>query len=704
MQALIGESGIMNFRGSVFPLKVGERTVQVLCTYNPAYVMREPRQEIVYKMDLNKLTRLRKGEFKQPKLVQHINPTFSEAMEFIGQVQHAEHLAYDIETVAGYTACVGLAESDSEGMCINFRTQSENRYDPVEERRLRIALQYLLGCHSGLITQNGHYDATWLWFMDRIKPAPHWFDTMLAHHTLYPGLPHNLGFICAQYTDHPYYKDDGKQWRDLNDADIFWRYNVTDCCVTFAAAMAMLKELQQQGLEPFFFNHVMKLQPHLVQMTVGGVLCDAKRKEQVTDELRGAVESARSLCQDKARAATGILDYQFNPRSTRDLSDLFFKELRLVGRGTSVDKDNRSRMRKHPRTSEAARELLAAVDDYLVEAKFASTYAGAELDADSRFRCEYRQTGVANAPGRLSSAQTMWGSGLNMQNIPERAKDMFAADPGYELSYYDMSQIEARFVAYLADITEWKHQFELARLNPGSYDAHCALAASMFKVPYEQVPRADVLPDGSRSIRYTAKRCRHGLNYKMAPDRLATVTGLPIREAEQAYRLYHHATPQITVWWDDLVQLVRRDRAVTTCLGRRWLLLERYDEAALESITAFEPQSMNGDWTASVIYKCQDDPRWPRDARMVLNIHDANVAINRPQDGPLVRQIMREYAEAPIHINSVKNRLQGVYKPEPLVVPAEFGVSVPGPDGIHRWSTIKKLKPGQEVHDRSMAA
>src|SRR5215472_1352772 len=59
MQALIGETGINNFRGSVFDLTVGERTVQVLCTYNPAFILREPKAEIVFKMDLNKLKRLR---------------------------------------------------------------------------------------------------------------------------------------------------------------------------------------------------------------------------------------------------------------------------------------------------------------------------------------------------------------------------------------------------------------------------------------------------------------------------------------------------------------------------------------------------------------------------------------------------------------------------------------------------------------------
>jgi hypothetical protein len=268
---------------------------------------------------------------------------------------------------------------------------------------------------------------------------------------------------------------------------------------------------------------------------------------------------------------------------------------------------------------------------------------------------------------------------------------MFVAPPGWEFSYYDMSQIEARIVAHLADISQWKEQFETARLNPGTYDAHCALASQMFKVAYDEVPRHDRSPEGQPTIRYVAKRCRHGLNYRMQPDKLSTVTGLSAVEAEQAYRLYHMATPGITVWWDDLVALVRRDRQITTCLGRRWLLLERWDEAALESIVAFEPQSINGDWTSSIIYKVHADPEWPPSARILINVHDANIALNRIEDGPTVRGIMQRHAEQPIYINSVANRLRGVDSPEPLIVPAELGVSQPDADGVHRWSTIHKV-------------
>ena len=696
LEALIGLNGITDKRGSVFPLDINGRRVQVLCTYNPAHVMREPRMEIVFRMDLGKLKRLQEGTFSVPRIDALINPTYTEVCDFIRYAGSLDTpLAYDIETMAGETACVGFAPTNDTGMCINFRSQGENHYTLEQERNIRLEIQSLLAKPQiKLVAQNGHYDASWLWFKDRIRVHSHWFDTMLAHHFLYPSLPHNLGFITAQYTDHPHYKDDGQLWKEEGDIDAFWRYNVTDCCITRIAAERMEEELLSAGgtVHKTFHEHVMRLQPELVEMTVNGIGIDAELKEKFADDLGTSLDAARELCQVKARVATGDTSYQFNPRSPEQVARLLFEELHLVGRGSSTDKENRDRIRRHPRTPPAARELVAAIDQYLQEAKFVSNYVNAKPDTDGRWRCDYKQTGVKDAPGRLSSGQTSWGTGLNYQNVPEQAKPMFIAPPGWEFSYYDMSQIEARIVACLAHIPVWLRQFEEARLHPGSYDAHCALAAEMFKVPYDDVPRQDRDSEGKPTIRYISKRCRHGLNYRMAPDRLATVTGLSPVEAEQAYRLYHMATPEVSVWWDDLVALVRRDRSITTALGRRWLLLEQWSDTALDSIVAFEPQSINGDHTSSVIYKCHADKEWPPTARILINVHDANIALNRIEDGEAVRSIMRKHAEKPLYINSVQNRLRGVDDPTELIVPAEMGKSQPDEQGVHRWSTIQKLK------------
>ena len=56
--------------------------------------------------------------------------------------------------------------------------------------------------------------------------------------------------------------------------------------------------------------------------------------------------------------------------SPKQMAELYFSKLKLVGRGTSTDATNRELMRKHPRTSPAARAVLNAVDNYIEDSKF----------------------------------------------------------------------------------------------------------------------------------------------------------------------------------------------------------------------------------------------------------------------------------------------------------------------------------------------
>src|SRR5690606_21088697 len=151
--------------------------------------------------------------------------------------------------------------------------------------------------------------------------------------------------------------------------------------------------------------------------------------------------------------------------------------------------------------------------------------------------------------------------------------------------YFDLAQAEARVVGYVADIEKWKEDFERARLT-GGYDCHRALAADMFKMDYDTVPTKDEI-DGEYTLRYIAKRCRHGLNYRMQIARLAETTGLSFSRAAQAYHAYHRASPEVQKWWDATTTIVKKERQLFNAYGRRWKLLQRFDDEALKSIVAF---------------------------------------------------------------------------------------------------------------------
>jgi len=706
VEALLGKRGITNWRGSVMECKALTRPVTAVCTYNPAFCARDPMAHIVFDMDItDKLRPVILGKFKPHAVTTHINPTYKEALDYIRHcAASTSPIASDIEVIANETACIGLAASPHEAMCIAFRNEQENVYNVYEEKAIRQKLQRLYTTPSvRVVWQNGGFDMAWLWFKDHIRTSPAYSDTMLGHHVLYPTMPHDLGFIVKQYTTHPFYKNEKDEWRHTGGIDNFWIYNGKDCALTLAANAHIIAELREQKLDKFYFEHVMRLQAHLVLMTVGGVLNDMKMRERMLDQntkgnLYDDLQRKLEIFYEACRKAVGDDNYTPNPNSPKQMAELYFSKLKLVGRGTSTDATNRELMRKHPRTPPAARAVLNAVDAYIEDDKFYSVYASAKPDNDSRMRCDYRQTGVRSAPGRLSSAQTLWGSGGNLQNIPDRAKEMFIADEGCCFIYIDGSQAEARVVGWRYNIATWIEQFERARRD-GSYDCHRALAADMFDVPYNNVPTFDRYPldaiaakrdgidyvadlAGKPTIRYIAKRCRHGLNYRMMPDRLALTTGLSLSTASEAFVKYHKLTPELKLGWQQDLERVRHDRAIYNAYGRRYVQLIPVTEESTEAIVAFYPQSTIGDHICRVIYKCHDDDKWPKGkARIALNTHDGLIGIARKDVAKRALQIMIKHAETPLLVGGKQ-----------LIIPAECAMSVPDVGGVHRWSTIKKMK------------
>lgn len=698
LEALTSNLGIMNWRGSVLPHKLPNGLLgHVVCTVNPAYAMRELKMEPIFQMDCHKLDLVNRGVFREHVVEALINPSHRQALDFIRSLRASrEPPALDIEGINSETACIGLANSPNLAMCINWRDGVRNRFTPSEEADLLLAIQDLCDSHE-LIAQNGQFDAYWTRLKDWLAIRVY-HDTLLAHHTLYPQLPHSLAFLVAQYTTHPFYKDEGKTWKEGGDIDQFWRYNCKDAALTVGVAKREKVELAQQGLDKFFYDHVMRASPHLISATVHGVKVDLEHKKRVAEYAGKEVNRRLERIYEIIEELTGEPDYRPNIGSWQQMQILYFKKLKLKGRGLSTDDTNRTHMLKNAETPPLAKELLTEITRYSEENKFLGTYANARASADGRMRCEYKQYGVSKAPGRLSSSGLLTGDGLNLQNQPERAKEMYEADPGCVFGYFDLSQAEARVVAYRARIEKWQIQFEQARKD-GKYDCHRALASEMFKVPYDQVPLKDFDENNRPTIRYTAKRCRHGLNYRMERYRLSEVTGLPYHESARAFAIYHSITPELEQWWIQAEKDFRLHREVFNAFGRRHKVIQRIDDEVLKSIVAFYPQSTIGDKVTQVWYQSEEDDDWPMDARICLDVHDSLIAQSPPKYIKTCLRIMKKYAEQPIMIQDAWHG-----KPKPLIIPAEcklsYGVRydnktgkfVRDPKGSHRWGMMEKVE------------
>jgi len=443
----------------------------------------------------------------------------------------------------------------------------------------------------------------------------------------------------------------------------------------------------------------MHAQPHLVQATVHGLAVDSTVRDKLTLEINKDVVAFENEFHRLVHECVDDDSYNPNPGSWQQLKELFFNRLDLVGHGTSTDKTNRQHIMKNVKTRPIEKEMLVALDRYKKEDKFRGTYAESKVSRDGRFRFEFKQHGVSNAPGRLSSSALINGEGGNIQNQPVRARGFFVADPGCAFIYFDLAQAEAQVVSFRADIPKWKQQFAQARID-GKYDCHRALASEMFKVPYEDVPVKDWDEDNQPTIRYISKRCRHGLNYRMERFRLAEVTDLPYHRAAHAFMLYHRITPELMEWWKQEEYTFKKTRTLYNALGRRFRVLQPVDDDVAKSVVAYYPQSTIGDKVVQCWYQAEEDDEWPKGhARVAINVHDNLVGMVEVKGryAKTALKVLKKYAESPIWIQDAWGRR----KAEPLSIAAECKISYPSswdektkrfvkdPNGLHRWSNLE---------------
>jgi DNA polymerase I len=88
-----------------------------------------------------------------------------------------------------------------------------------------------------------------------------------------------------------------------------------------------------------------------------------------------------------------------------------------------------------------------------------STYLNiGKVDIDGRYRSSYKPVGAET--GRLSSGETIFGTGGNQQNWPHDLLRFFFFDEGYIGYSIDLSQIENRIVAYVGGVLSQIEAFE----------------------------------------------------------------------------------------------------------------------------------------------------------------------------------------------------------------------------------------------------
>ena len=422
---LLGETrSITKMRGSIlFSEVIGKKFIP---TFHPAFILRgnflskyptindfiRVKQEMAYR------------DLRLPERSLITAPTFSEAQEYLRDIIAGNHprIAEDIEVTRGDISCLAIATSPKFSMSIAFIDEDGRPFFPLDQEAELWRLIGEINANPAIskIGQNFIFDMAFMWTKKAVWTRGRILDTMVAHHIIYPDFPKGLDFLCSMHTREPYYKDEGKIWKHpFRDMESFWRYNCKDSAITFEVWNAIEPELHEKGHWRTYERTVRIYEPLLYMMRRG-------LKVNMAD-LALTKESVRGEIEKKTTELKNVADYEFNPRSSKQVMEYFYIHKgikpyvsRTSGKPTSDDKAMARIVRRYNFPEARLVQEIRRLN------KLDGTYLEIQFDPDNRLRTSYNPRGTKY--GRLSSSETIFGTGTNMQNLHPGFKGFLISD------------------------------------------------------------------------------------------------------------------------------------------------------------------------------------------------------------------------------------------------------------------------------------
>lgn len=654
MWMLTGHWGITSWRGSMLSCDLAPGL-----TYQPAVIPTLPpgflnaaweKRGIVVQDIKRAMAVLKAGGFNRPNYAFIIRPDFATATSYLQQLLRlvrAERtkLSVDLETRAYNIACIGIAWSKLEAICIPLMcTERTSGYWAEDEEAELVYLLWQLLTHPNaeIVGQNFHYDAQYTdrsWgFVPRLTR-----DTMIAQHSCFSTMPKGLDFLSSMYCAfHEYWKDEGKEWNPAIPEDQYWTYNCKDAVITYEVDEEEQKVVDAIGVRSAHDFQQALWWPVLKTMQ-RGVRINESTRSQYRIEVQRQIDERQSWVEE-------VLGKPLNIRSPAQMCELFYFELGqpvVLGRKTRTPSTDDEALSRIAAREPALSPFVKKIQELRSLNVFMSTFINSSCDVDGRMRSSFSIPGTDTY--RFSSSTNAFGSGLNLQNIPEgdesdglslpNIRSMFIPDPGRTFFDIDLGSADLRIVVWESDASEMK-----AMLREG-LDPYTEVAKEFYHDPSltKKDPRRQLF-----------KAFCHGTNYLGSAKGLAERLGLLVHEAEKTQAWYFGKFPQIKRWQDDVKDQVVKRRMVENIFGYRRYFLERIEGTIFNVAIAWIPQSTVG-CLINRAYMAIDEQE--PEIEILLQVHDS-LAGQFPtrREAELIQRVI-ELAEIPLPYD------------DPLVIP-----------------------------------
>lgn len=628
--------GISEYRSII--RKSEEFDCNVLSTYHPAAVLRDPLKYRDFEEDIKKIKIFLEGEKIEVKHNYILLDTIDKIRSTFKELKESKYFSMDIEAE-------GLDYFTNKIISFAFSNKPYTAYfiptpyspfncfteDIWNKEVIPLLKELLEDTNIKVIVHNESYETLFIKGQFNIELQVY-FDTLLAHHLLDENAQHGLKRLSIRYPDIAGYETGVNRGKIYElPPEKLMKYNCIDADVTFRLYLEFKDELEKEELNNLFFNLVMPLRRVLSKMEYRGICVDIPYLDRLEQEWNQRLKEI----EDKIFKLVGK---ELNIHSTKQLSTLLFSDLKLpivnyTDKGNpSTNDDTLHELTKY---SEIPKLLL----EYRKISKMLSTYVVGLRErinkVTNKIHTDYLVHGTHT--GRLSSRDP------NLQNIPRgddefglAVKRAFIPLPNWVMVSMDYSQLEYRIMLNYAQ------DYGIIKEVTEGKDIHRIVASEIFKKPMDQIT------DKERVI---AKTIVFGLIYGRGPRSLAEALDIPLTAAYKFIDSFFKKHKKIKNWMDKQCEIVKKEKRVRSLFGRirRLFSIDSIDQGiaskAERQAINFPIQSTASDITSSTLVRLWD--RFVKEgyqARPILIIHDSITCECPKEEVERVKEIMVEEA------------------------------------------------------------
>lgn len=565
LQMITGKAGISKRRGR--PIEQDDRVY--LPINNPSVIKYEPANEYVINRDLQTFKDIVKfgGVPEETELDIRLVLTDADVRDMIRDLKTSNAVSFDIETTCLYPWQRFNAKGErapAKIVSIGFGTRDYQWIVPVNHKRSpwsQAEVQEIVDEISEfiddlyVIMHNGKFDLLWMWVHFGVQ-WPIDFDTMLAHYLLDENARHGLKGLAQLYFGAPDWEIDLDEKQGATTLDKLGKYHAHDLFYTRKLRYYLGKMLNEDWEVKRVFNKIMMPCVRLfVEIEMNGVYIDesqfADAEKALREEYNASLDELSKWEPPPRPNAKGKL-VPFNWGSSKQLSELLFDELGIPvveytkAGGRSCSESVIKRI-DHPCTGAllrfraAKQQLSFFIDGWK---PFLHRLPNGDLYLHPSFKLHGTVT------GRLSCENP------NLQQVPrdKRIRSLISAPEGWTLLECDLSQIELRIAAELANEQSMLHAF----LN--DIDVHWLTAIS-------EISRSGALKDLVLSTARTAKQDK-SLTYAQSIEVLLEIGPDVAAEINDEWKEYRKKAKAINfgylygMWWKKFKMYARDNYGV----------------------------------------------------------------------------------------------------------------------------------------------